>query len=140
MGLIIPESHARAIGEARLEPIFLAIEEANKLLDFRDPEDETYVPVSGETLSRASKFLISYAAEMLNKYQVAIPAPRILPGPNGTIDLHWKTPQKELLINIPSNDEAVVSFYGDDYGQMCIKGTLPLSAPGYGIMLWLMNR
>jgi hypothetical protein len=38
----------------------------------------------------------------------------ILPGPYGSIDLHWRTPKRELLINVPDDAEGPASYYGDD--------------------------
>lgn len=45
---------------------------------------------------------------------------KTLPCLDGSVDVHWKTPGFELLVNV--KPDGSVSFYGDDYGSQQIKG------------------
>jgi hypothetical protein len=107
-----------------------------KILDFMgDPDDVEYVRCSIETVERAKQFLSPYIYLISSKPF----HPTISPGPTGSIDIHWKTPKKELLINIPSDPKSPAQFYGDDYGQLCIEGTLIGSKLNALILMWLLD-
>jgi hypothetical protein len=56
-----------------------------------------------------------------------IDVPRILPATEGNIAIHWKNPRYELLITIPAESDKPATFYGDNYGELKIKGSFPLS-------------
>jgi hypothetical protein len=72
-------------------------------------------------------------------YQLQLPVPHIGAGPNGSIDLHWKRKNSELLVNIPADPNGLVTYYGDDYGAQKVKGTMNLSTFNLGIAACLMN-
>jgi hypothetical protein len=67
--------------------------------------------------------------------------PEIMPGPNGSMDLHWKTDARELLINVPPRSEETISYYGDDRAEdteNAIRGKNIESSPNTEwIFLWL---
>lgn len=107
-----------------------------KLLAFKgDPEDENFVPISKETLERVKQFL----TPLFIMFPAGSCTPRILPGPDGSVDIHWKSPQKELLINVPADKGAPVPFYGDDYGKLSIKGTIETNSLHPAVLMWLIN-
>ena len=68
-------------------------------------------------------------------------APEILPGPGGSIDLHWKTDARELLINVPADPQDTISYYGDDRAEdteNAIRGkNIESSKNTEWIFLWL---
>jgi hypothetical protein len=68
-----------------------------------------------------------------------LPVPKILPGPNASIDLHWKLPGFELLVNIPSDAAQPATFYGDDYRNSCIRGNLNPAEEVRGLVVWLLT-
>ena len=118
-----------------------AIADSRKLLDLEaDWDDNGASPYSEETWARATKFLASHADWALQRDGVLIPAPAVLPGPDGSIDLHWKTQDYELLVNIPASVEEPGNFYGDDYTSLCIKGTFDPAVPNRGLITWLTDR
>lgn len=86
-------------------------------------DGEDAASYSREPWLRAAKYLRKQALSCWSSHGVVIPAPRIGPGPNGSIDIHWKTLSYELLVNIPADGEALATFYGDDFGKLSIKGT-----------------
>src|SRR5579864_3468702 len=55
-----------------------------------------------ETFERAVTFLKAHSDYLLASERVEMPTPSIGPGPDGSIDLHWKRPYWELLVNIPA--------------------------------------
>lgn len=89
---------------------------------------------SEQVWERAIRFLEANAACT----SVALASLRVLPGPDGSIDLHWESEQYELLINVPS-DESAASFYGDDKERSgtVIKGTVDLSTTHQWLFQWM---
>jgi hypothetical protein len=104
-----------------------------------DWDDQGSLGYSISTWKRMETFLRNHARTLEVEYGIAFPAPQILPGPMGSIDVHWKTEKFELLLNIPSDPNAEASFYGDDRGNIHIKGTLDTSKANAGLLVWLMN-
>ena len=71
---------------------------------------------------------------------MVMPTPQINPGPEGSIDVHWKTRQFELLLNFPADPTLPAGFYGDDYGTLKIKGKMRTEGFNQGLLLWLMKH
>ncbi len=115
-----------------------AIESSRSILDLpldpEEPEGELY---SEEVWQRAVRFLSEHAMAIWRKQGHVIEAPNVLAGPDGSIDLHWENPRFELLINIPVDPNESAGFYGDDFGEVSIKGKIKPSAPNHGLMMWL---
>lgn len=101
-------------------------------------DDEGTSLYSREAFNRARGFLEAQSAKAKKMYSVCAPVPDIGPGPKGSIDLHWKSKNRELLVNIPADKPAI--YYGDDYGVEKFKGTLDPTTSNFGIILWLMNK
>ncbi len=118
-----------------------AIESSRYILELKDDWDEDGSARYTEAVwDRAVQFLLKYANSILETQHVRIDAPQILPGPNGSIDLHWKNSDYELLINIPADPSKPAGFYGDDYESSSIKGTFDPSKYNYGLLLWLTKK
>jgi hypothetical protein len=120
------------------------IEVSRQILQLQDDWDTEGSPSYSEaTLARATTFLLSNAVRYWRDHQTWVLAPRILPGPDGNIDLHWKTPQRELLISIPANPAEHAAYYGDDREdgtENAIRGKgLDTSAYNEWIIAWLMR-
>ena len=99
------------------------IEESKGILDLEEDWDGAGAqPIKQLTWERAVEFLIGYATHIWKRLQVIMPNPEIGPGPKGDIDIHWKIDEFELLINIPSDVNEKLKFYGDDYGSAGIEG------------------
>jgi hypothetical protein len=90
-----------------------------------------------ETWNRAAAFVRNYARRLWPGHGVPVPAPEILPGPAGSIDLHWEEKDFELLVNIPANSQERAEFYGDDYGSIFIKGAINPAVFNKGLIEWL---
>ena len=110
----------------------------NKDLDVDDHGEAGY---SEETWNRAVEFLTKNAKWLWDSFGRVIDAPRILPGPDGSIDIHWDHPSFEILINIPADPGAKAGFYGDDRGEIAIKGSIdPSRFNHHGLLLWMAEQ
>jgi hypothetical protein len=107
----------------------------------RNIEDEDAdVPVfSAQALDRAIAFLRAQSAQFRKMLGTLPPVPNIDPGPDGSVDLHWRREGWELLVNIPPDENRLASFYGDDYGAQKIKGSFDPQNANNGILMWLTN-
>jgi hypothetical protein len=116
------------------------IDRAREILKLGDDWDGEGSPAySAHTLNRATEFLKAHSAKSYALRSAYPPSPRIGPGPNGSIDLHWKQKAWELLANIPKEDNQMAVFYGDDYGAAKIKGSFDPKTVNLGIVNWLMH-
>lgn len=124
---------------AKREELRRKIAKAERHLDLVDEaEDEDIGRYSKATLERAAAFLIMHA-DFLAQYDLSLPIPTIGPGPNGSVDLHWKRRSWELLVNIPAEPTRMATFYGDNYGVQKIKGSVDPKICNVGLAAWLMN-
>lgn len=114
-----------------------AIQSSRWLLDLKDDWDGEGSPAYSEaTWLKATKFLRDFVASLSTVYDVNIGLPKIGAGPQGSIDLHWKNDQFELLINIPV-DGHVAMFYGDDYNENVMEGSLNIHKINKGLCVWV---
>ena len=116
-----------------------AVQTAQDLLKIAD---EDGIPlVSREALRHATSFLLTFARHAMEEFVFRIEPPAIRPGPDGSIDIHWKESEFELLWNIPADPTQRSSYYGDDRIGDSIEGTLVLSREtNWGAFLWLMQK
>ena len=119
-----------------------SLENSRSLLDLKDNWDgEGSAGYTKSTWTRARDFLFRHAFRFFRSQKKCFDPPEILPGPNGSIDLHWKTDARELLINVPARPEDTIAYYGDDEAEgteNAIRGKNIESSkdPGW-IFLWL---
>lgn len=98
-----------------------AILASRAILDLPADFDREGSPSYAEaTWSRAAALIRRYA-EVVSRERLGIVTPRISPGPDASIDIHWQTLVFELIVNVPSNPDRPATFYGDDYGPNFIK-------------------
>jgi hypothetical protein len=117
-----------------------AIESSRWILDLdHDWDEQGSSAYSQVTWQRACRFLILQAKRAHQVSGRELPPPKIQPGPEASIDLHWKMERFELLVNIPSDPSKPATFYGDDYGDLCIRGNLNPSEPIPGLIVWLVS-
>ena len=121
--------------------IWNVIDESKSILDLKEDWDgEGALPYSREVWERAIQFVRRYALKSHERFGAIVSAPRILPGPNGSIDVHWKEEKFELLVNIPADPKIYASFYGDDYSAARIKGTFDPELENIGLIFWLTEH
>jgi hypothetical protein len=109
------------------------------LLDLKDDWDgEGSTRYLKDTVDRAIGFAATQA-HLLSELGFSFQIPDLGPGPNGSIDLHWKKASCELLVNIPADAGEMVTFYGDDYKTQHIRGSINVDSLNWGIAEWLMK-
>ena len=100
-------SHVQVVADAK-----------ERLLALEDDWDGEGAPAYCEqTIERAAAFFY----QLVERSELATPV-RILPASEGSIDLHWKTAEFELLVNF--HPDGSVSYYGDDYCENAIQGKI----------------
>jgi len=110
------------------------------LLQLPNDWDEAGSPrIEEATWRRACEFLARYARWIWDNDGKVIDSPSITSGPDGSIDLHWDHTDYEMLINIPSDANAMAGFYGDDRGRVSIKGRFDPSRVNEGLLHWLIK-
>jgi len=116
-----------------------AMESSRYILDLEDDWDEEGSPRFQEaTWKRATDFIKQIAIAFRQQPSgFWIDPPRILPGPKGSIDIHWKTSKRELLINVPENMSEPADYYGSGGRADIIKGKLETAAKNEWILTWL---
>jgi hypothetical protein len=115
-----------------------AIEESKQLLELQDDWDEEgSLAIEEAVWRRAANFLTRYARFVWSRFGKKLDAPDITPGPDGSIDLHWNQNEYEMLVNIRRDPTAMAGFYGDDRGNISIKGTFDPDSLNEGLILWL---
>ncbi|HMF30462.1 MAG TPA: hypothetical protein VKK79_03565 [Candidatus Lokiarchaeia archaeon] len=92
-----------------------------------------------ETWERAAEFAKKVSYFLWKQTQKLIATPMILPGPDGSIDVHWKSSKFDLLVNLPEDVAEPATFSGDDYAQNVIKGTFEIDKMSQGLLYWLMD-
>jgi hypothetical protein len=116
------------------------IEQAEALIESAgDLNGEGVQIYSRNTFDRAAAFLRLHSDLLLEQYRIYLPVPNIGPGPDGSIDIHWKYRSWELLVNIPANPDENAVFYGDNYGTQKIRGSVDPTVFNFGLFMWLMN-
>lgn len=106
-----------------LQHIRRAIEDARSLLDLENDWDEDgAVAIDAKTWRRAAILLTECARRVWDRYQRSIVAPDITPVPDGSIDLDWHLTDYELLVNIPSDPNGTVGYYGNNRGRNVVEG------------------
>lgn len=88
-------------------------EAKDRILSIEGDADEGWPAYEEKTLDHAAAFLY----QLDNRETAKV---RVLPASGGSIDLHWKKDEFELLINF--SPDGSVDYYGDDYKGNLIQG------------------
>jgi len=127
------------INPEELAALIDVVNASRKILDLPEDWDHEGSPsYLRKTWERATRFLLKHALWHLRKYKIVIDSPKILEGPDGSIDLHWKHSQAELLINVPEDPMKPLVCYGDNKSGLVLKG--PLRDSDYKCGLWLLLK
>lgn len=100
---------------------------------------EGHATYSEDTFNRAAAFLTMYSDQLFKSHGLVLPVPKIGPGPEGSIDLHWKHQSRELLMNIPADANEPAAFYGDDHKTQKFRGQLDVKTFNLGFAHWLIS-
>ena len=113
------------------------VESSRSLLGAFD--EDGHALVEKETWDRAIQFLMRYARQVWEQFGVKIDAPAVLPGPQQSIDLHWKESSYEMLINFSRDAREAATYYGDDNQGNVIEGRIG-AMQNRGLLLWLARK
>jgi hypothetical protein len=130
---------AEGVGDAYLDPFFDAINGANYILALGDDWDEQGARgYQKKTLDRACRFLIGFVNKVHKRYGIKLEVPKVLPGPDGGIDIHWKNDRFEMLVEIPEEGD-FADYFGDNTQGEETKGRMRIENPrlNHGLLLWL---
>ena len=117
-----------------------AIESSRSILDLPDNWDEEGSSAYAEdTWKRATSFVEECAIGYRGASGVWVDPPKITPGPDGSIDVRWKSSTRSVLINFPADQSQPTQFFGSNSERDSIKGTLDLSSPNQWILMWLIR-
>jgi hypothetical protein len=101
-------------------------------------QDEEEAPAcSAVARDRAIVFLRAQA-DQARRFGFSMPLPRISTGPDGSMDLLWCVGTFELLVNFPANQTEPATFYGDNEGSDCIRGTIGPDGDSRSLLPWLV--
>jgi hypothetical protein len=101
------------------------IKESSKITEIPDNFDEEGSPgYTNNTWLRAGYTLIEMWKETVSKEIGFLYLPKILPGPSGSIDLYWKSPILELLVNVHRDLHEETTYYGRRKDGAEIEGTI----------------
>lgn len=88
-----------------------AIEESRWIIALDEDWDGPIVmPYNYSTWSTAVQFTRDVHAGLW----VELPIPRILPGPEGSIDLIWDTPERSVLANVSQDGDVTVAVLNNE--------------------------
>src|SRR5437868_4056239 len=117
-----------------------AIRESRDMLEWEDNWDDEGSPGYNEsTWDRANNFVTLNAVRLWREKGVSIMAPTLFPGPDGSIDIRWRTNNRELYVNIPADATESATYYGYSESGEITKGNLNLSAQNYWLLAWMSD-
>jgi hypothetical protein len=128
-----------AVFPSPLKEIDEIVESSRSILDLRhDWDGEGASPIAESTWRRAVEFLRGAAYTLWTKHNLQMKSPSIVPVADGSIDLHWKVSDRELLVNIPVTEDEWASYYGDNRsGGNTVEGKLSTHPPVQWLFVWL---
>jgi hypothetical protein len=123
-----------------LQGLHDTIVQSRSLLDWSADWDGEGAPGYAEaTWTCAADLLTRLAIPAYHTFGIVLPAPAMLAGPAGGVDLHWTLPRRELLINISAMC-ARIAYYGDNgAGSDSVEGQLDQDTDHLWIAVWLTH-
>jgi len=103
-------------------------EQVDKIISLKENWDgEGAKPYKRETIDKAKRYIPIVNQELLAKKDLQLGDPEITPGPDGSIDMEWKTDNYELLVNVPEKSEPVSYYWYNKHNEKDeLKGKLEL--------------
>ena len=121
----IKPPHAPTAGATTSDPVttaFCRLREAIQQLQLSPDGEDLALPTTA-TVNRAERFLqVIHTRQAMRA--VTMRMPTLSPGPACGVDIYWVTEDRELLVHVAPNGDAI-EFYGDDRGgENRIRGTV----------------
>lgn len=109
-----------------LRDLYQEINKSKYILDLSENHDDQGGDEYNEgTWKKAIIFLSKYISWIYTESGKIISSPKIFHGPDGSIDIQWKTNEFKLLINVPSEND-IATFYGNYQDSQEIEGSFNL--------------
>jgi hypothetical protein len=136
-----PGTRDRSAGGEGFERLLdRAIESSTWILSLpRNFDGEGSPAPAASTFSHAATLLRSLTFEGRRLGRPEFPLPRITPGPSGSIDLFWETESFELLVNVPADPFAPISFDGDNFGSVTLTGSIAPDDSIQPLLRWIQS-
>jgi hypothetical protein len=74
-------------------------------------DGEEVAQVEATTFARAIRFIADHAVALYEHTGFQLDPPRLSVGPNGSIDVHWEYPDREMAVNFAPLASAPVTYY-----------------------------
>ena len=117
-----------------------AIEKSRQMLGWEDDWDGEGSPGYAEaTWKRATDFVMQNTLQLWRNYGFYADIPRVTPGPDGSVDILWRSDKRKLLLNVPTDVKELASYYGENSDHETIEGTLDISLTNDWLLMWLMK-
>jgi hypothetical protein len=117
----------RVLGKAR---------ELTNLAD--DWDGEGSQGYSTDTLRRVRRFLLAQSFLCKRFFQITLPTPQINPADQGSVDVFWRLPGRQLLLNFPKDEGSPITYYGrDDEGKNTVTGRTAVDELRPDLVAWL---
>ncbi len=94
----------------------------------------------GGMLARVANFVKQLATRAWQVKQRVIKPPSILPCPDGSVDIQWRSREFDLLVNVPGDINDPITFSADDYRGNEARGTCDLDASNPVLVSWLVEN
>jgi hypothetical protein len=104
-----------------------------------DWDDEGSEGYTASTWQRVADF-VSAQANAARNSGLLIGVPVIAPADRGSIDIHWRNADCDLLINVPAQLQKPGTYYGSNQRGETVSGRLDTQGPRSDLLLWLTNR
>ena len=117
-----------------------AVKKSRRLLELSDNWDDEGSPrVNSAAWNKATDFVLEMVRAFTGRIRRPLPVPAISAGPEGSIDVHWRTERREILLNFSADQTLAPSYYGDNYADETIKGTLDTTSKNIWLLYWLIR-
>jgi hypothetical protein len=130
-GIAVPEELAHFVP---------AIESSRAMLNLEDDWDgEGSLGYAEETWRRAVGIAIESAISFLLTHDEAVPTPAFSKGPDGSVDVVWRSGSRKVMINVPAEEDEPITYHGFDreISQREIKAILDPVDHNKWIVVWL---
>jgi hypothetical protein len=117
-----------------------AIERSRAMLNLEDDWDGEGSPgYAEETWRRAVRLAIESAKSFLLTHDEPAPIPAFSKGPDGSVDVLWRSGRRKVMINVPAEEDEPITYHGFDRENPHreIKGCLDPANHNEWILVWL---
>jgi|GEM_PF-4439643 len=95
---------------------------------------------SARTVSSATELVRQLTERYMGSFAAKLPLPSVLPGPEGSVDLTWKSSAGKLLLNVPPGEAGVPTAYGETPGGEPISLQIDSDAASDRLLRWIRDR